>query len=66
MTDRQVPVVLADAVSEEEARSRYAPFAVPAPGVPLFQAAVADLDPWTQDEVDTAAAGRGHAADRLR
>jgi hypothetical protein len=28
-------------------------FAVPAPGAPLFQAATANLNPWTEVQVDT-------------
>jgi pimeloyl-ACP methyl ester carboxylesterase len=32
---------------------------VPASGVPLFQAATANLNPWTEAKVDTRTAGRG-------
>ena len=38
----------ANAVSEEEAKELYETYAVPAPGTPLFQAATANLNPWTE------------------
>ncbi|MFE0582922.1 hypothetical protein [Streptomyces sp. NPDC058874] len=44
---------------EEEARELYDSFAVPAPGEPLFQAAAANLNPWTEAAVDTTAADSG-------
>src|ERR1700676_1231378 len=43
----------ANAVSEAEARQLYESFAVPASGAPLFQAATANLNPWTEARVDT-------------
>ncbi|MFC9735977.1 hypothetical protein ACFWGM_32515 [Streptomyces roseolus] len=49
----------ADAASEEEALELYGTFAVAAPGEPLFQAAAANLNPWTEAKVDTHAADRG-------
>jgi non-heme chloroperoxidase len=49
----------ANAVSETEARELYATFAVPASGAPLFQAAAANLNPWTEAKVDTMTAERG-------
>jgi len=49
----------ANAVSEEEAKELYESFAVPAPGAPLFQAAVANLNPWTEVKVDTDNPDRG-------
>src|SRR5438132_1441815 len=49
----------ANAVGENEARQLYETFAVPAPGTPLFQAAVANLNPWTEDKVDTKNPDRG-------
>lgn len=42
----------ANAVSEEEAKELYETFAVPAPGAPLFQAATANVNPWTEAQVD--------------
>ncbi|MFC3499750.1 alpha/beta hydrolase [Micromonospora krabiensis] len=49
----------ANAVTEEEARQLYETFAVPASGEPLFQAAVANLNPWTEAKVDTNNPDRG-------
>ncbi len=49
----------ANAVSEEEARQLYETFHVAAPGKPIFQAATANLNPWTEDKVDTANPARG-------
>ncbi len=49
----------ANAVSEEEARRLYATYAVPAPGKPVFQAAAANLNPWTEAKVDTKNPERG-------
>jgi non-heme chloroperoxidase len=49
----------ANAVSVEEAKSLYETFAVPASGAPLFQAATANLNPWTEARVDTENPKRG-------
>ncbi len=49
----------ANAVSEDEAKSLYQTYAVPAAGAPLFQAATANLNPWTEVKVDTENAARG-------
>jgi len=49
----------ANAVSEDEAKDLYETFAVPASGVPLFQAATANLNPWTEAKVDTENPERG-------
>ncbi|MER5901058.1 alpha/beta hydrolase [Streptomyces mirabilis] len=49
----------ANAVSEEEAKELYDTFAVPAPGAPLFQAATANFNPWTEVKVDTENPDRG-------
>jgi non-heme chloroperoxidase len=59
LTYDQFRYSFANAVSEEEARELYDAFAVPAPGEPLFQAAAANLNPWTEVKVDTTAADRG-------
>ncbi len=59
LTFEQFRYSFANAVSEEEARELYDTFAVPAPGEPLFQAAAANLNPWTEVKVDTTAEGRG-------
>lgn len=49
----------ANAVSEKEAHELYSTFAVPASGAPLFQAATANLNPWTEAKVDTENPARG-------
>src|SRR5262245_57022817 len=49
----------ANAVSQHEAQELYESFAVPGAGAPLFQAATANLNPWTEDHVDTENPDRG-------
>jgi len=49
----------ANAVSEDEAKELYDTYAVPASGAPLFQAAAANLNPWTEAKVDTLNPERG-------
>jgi non-heme chloroperoxidase len=48
LTYDQFRFAFANAVSEAEAHELYAPYAVPGSGVPLFQAAAANLNPWTE------------------
>jgi pimeloyl-ACP methyl ester carboxylesterase len=55
----QFRFAFANAVSEQEARELYDTYAVPAPGAPLFQAASANLNPWTEARVDTKNPARG-------
>ena len=59
LTYEQFRYAFANAVSEEEAKELYEKFAVPASGVPLFQAAAANLNPWTEVKVDSKNSGRG-------
>ena len=59
LTFEQFRYGFANAVSEEEAKQLYERFAVPASGVPLFQAAAANLNPWTEAKVDTKNPERG-------
>jgi pimeloyl-ACP methyl ester carboxylesterase len=59
LTYEQFRYAFANAVDEDEARELYDEFAVPAPGAPLFQAAVANLNPWTEAKVDTLNSKRG-------
>jgi pimeloyl-ACP methyl ester carboxylesterase len=59
LTFDQFRYAFANAVSEEEAKDLYETFAVPAPGAPLFQAAAANFNPWTEAKVDTENAERG-------
>jgi pimeloyl-ACP methyl ester carboxylesterase len=59
LTYEQFRYAFANAVSEDEARELYAEFAVPGSGVPVFQAAAANLNPWTEAKVDTKNPDRG-------
>jgi non-heme chloroperoxidase len=59
LTYEQFRYAFANAVSEEEARQLYDTFAVPTPGAPLFQAASANLNPWTEAKVDARNRDRG-------
>ena len=59
LTYEQFRFAFANAVSEDEAKELHETFAVPAPGAPLFQAAFANLNPWTQATVDSKNPGRG-------
>ncbi|HEY0757618.1 MAG TPA: alpha/beta hydrolase [Ktedonobacteraceae bacterium] len=46
-------------VEEDEARALYETFAVPGSGTPIFQAATANLNPWTEDQLNTRNPARG-------
>ena len=59
LTFDQFRFSFANAVTEDEAKSLYATYAVPAAGAPLFQAATANLNPWTEASVDTESPQRG-------
>ncbi len=49
----------ANAVSEDEAKQLYESYSVPGPGEPLFQAAAANFNPWSEAKVDTKNPERG-------
>jgi non-heme chloroperoxidase len=59
LTYEQFRYAFANAVSEDEARELYATYAVPGSGVPLFQAATANLNPWTEAKVKSKNPNRG-------
>jgi|SRR5271170_9028 len=59
LTYEQFRFGFANAVTEDEAKELYTTFAVPASGLPLFQAATANLNPWTEVKVDTKNSDRG-------
>jgi non-heme chloroperoxidase len=59
LTYEQFRFGFANAVSEDEAKQLYDTFAVPAPGAPLFQAATANLNPWTEAKVNSKSPDRG-------
>jgi pimeloyl-ACP methyl ester carboxylesterase len=59
LTYEQFRFAFANAVSEDEAKQLYETYAVPASGKPLFQAAAANLNPWTEAKVNTTNPDRG-------
>ena len=59
LTYEQFRYAFANAVPEEEAQQLYDTFAVPAPGAPLFQAATANFNPWTEAKVNSKNPDRG-------
>jgi pimeloyl-ACP methyl ester carboxylesterase len=59
LTYDQFRFAFANAVSEDEAKELYKTYAVPASGAPLFQAAAANLNPWTEAKVNTINPERG-------
>jgi pimeloyl-ACP methyl ester carboxylesterase len=59
LTYEQFRYAFANAVGEDEAKELYETYAVPTPGEPLFQAAAANLNPWTEVRVDTKNPERG-------
>ncbi len=59
LTYEQFRYAFANMVEEDEAHELYEKFAVPGSGTPLFQAAAANLNPWTEDQVNTKDPERG-------
>ncbi|HST42279.1 MAG TPA: alpha/beta hydrolase [Conexibacter sp.] len=59
LTYEQFRYGFANAVSEDEAKELYHDYAVPAPGAALFQAATANLNPWTEVKVNSRNPERG-------
>ncbi|HVV59610.1 MAG TPA: alpha/beta hydrolase [Gaiellaceae bacterium] len=59
LTFDQFRYAFANAVGDDEAKELYDTYAVPAPGAPLFQAAVANFNPWSEAKVDTENPERG-------
>ena len=59
LTYEQFRYAFANAVDEDEAKSLYEGFAVPGSGEPLFQAAAANLNPWSEAKVDSKNPDRG-------
>ncbi|HYZ27440.1 MAG TPA: alpha/beta hydrolase [Thermoleophilaceae bacterium] len=49
----------ANAVGEDEAKALYETYSVPGSGAPIFQAAAANLNPWTEAKVDAKNPERG-------
>ena len=59
LTYEQFHYAFANVVSEAEAKQLHETFAVPGSGAPLFQAATANINPWTEAKVETENAERG-------
>jgi len=59
LTYEQFQYAFANAVDENEAKELYETYAVPGPGTPIFQAASANLNPWTEVKVKTKNPKRG-------
>jgi non-heme chloroperoxidase len=59
LTFEQFRYGFANAVDEQEAKDLYEEFSVPGPGEPIFQAAAANFNPWSEAKVDTRNPGRG-------
>jgi pimeloyl-ACP methyl ester carboxylesterase len=59
LTYDQFRYAFANAVPEDEAKELYETFAVPASGLPVFQAAAANFNPWTEAKVATGNPDRG-------
>jgi pimeloyl-ACP methyl ester carboxylesterase len=59
LTYEQFRYSFANEVSEDEAKELFETYAVPGSGVPLFQAAAANLNPWTEAKVKSKNPDRG-------
>jgi non-heme chloroperoxidase len=59
LTYEQFRYAFANAVEEDEAKELFETYMVPAPGAPIFQAATANLNPWTEAKVDSKNPDRG-------
>jgi pimeloyl-ACP methyl ester carboxylesterase len=59
LTYEQFRYAFANAVSEDEAKELYETYSVPGSGAPIFQAAAANLNPWTEAKVKSKNPNRG-------
>ena len=59
LTFDQFRYAFGNAVDKTEAKELYDKYCVPAPGKPIFQAAAANLNPWTEVKVDSKNPDRG-------
>jgi non-heme chloroperoxidase len=59
LTFEQFRYAFANAVDEDEAKELYLAYSVPGSGEPIFQAASANLNPWSETKVDTTNPERG-------
>ena len=59
LTYEQFRYAFANAVDESEAHELFEKYSVPGSGAPIFQAATANINPWTEAQVDTKNPERG-------
>jgi non-heme chloroperoxidase len=59
LTFEQFRYGFANALEEVEAHTLYDRYAVPGSGTPIFQSAAANLNPWTEDQLNTKNPERG-------
>lgn len=59
LTFEQFRYAFANALAEDEAHQLYETYSVPTSGRPIFQAATANLNPWTEAQVNTTNPERG-------
>ena len=59
LTYDQFRYSFANAVDEDEAKELYESYSVPGPGEPIFQAAAANVNPWSEAKVNTKNPERG-------
>ena len=59
LTYDQFRYSFANAVDEDEAKELYESYSVPGPGEPVFQAAAANVNPWSEAKVNTTNPERG-------
>src|ERR1700740_3027711 len=59
LTFEQFRYGFANVVGEDEAKELYLGYSVPGAGEPLLQAAAANLNPWSEAQVDSTIPGRG-------
>jgi non-heme chloroperoxidase len=59
LTYEQFRYAFANAVGEDEAKALFDTYCVPASGAPIFQAAAANLNPWTEVKVKSKNPDRG-------
>jgi pimeloyl-ACP methyl ester carboxylesterase len=59
LTYQQFRYAFANEIGEDEAKQLYETYSVPGSGAMIFQAAMANLSPWTEAKVDSQNPGRG-------
>jgi pimeloyl-ACP methyl ester carboxylesterase len=59
LTFEQFHYGFANTLDDDEAKALYEKYAVPGSGEPIFQAAAANLNPWTEAKVDSKNPDRG-------